>query len=268
MLRVVTVEDAKKDDTFEKVGAFRYKCFYDIRNWRSGLNVYKTKILGNDGKPALAEKDEFDTNEMIYVISYNNDEIVNGITRFQSTQHPYMLQKDCFKNYPDFINKKLPVSPNIWEATRTGFGISNQTSNEELDRIKKELITAFFEIGLKNNVKEILGTMSKAVIYMLFGKAGCTGCDGRESKPGDDVSYLGNYVNMKDSLSGSIDKSTIAARLQISETAYKRIMQTSGTSENLLYTISGNKTFPGIQVLPKIPYTKEDVIKLQNLYTH
>lgn len=261
MLRVVTVKDAKKDDTFEKVGAFRYNIFHEIKNWRAGLDVYKTSLVDNYGKPVLAEKDEFDKNETVYVISYNNDEIINGITRFQSTQYPYMLQKDCFINFPNFINEKLPVSPHVWEATRTGFDTS-QTSKEEQIRIRKELITAFFEFGLKNNIKEMLGTMSKMVIYALFHKAGCTGCDGRESKPYDDVSYLGEYVNMQDPVSGAIDKNAVAARLQISESAYKRVMKTSGTSENLLYTLNGDKTFPNIQVLSKIQYKKE-VIKMR-----
>lgn len=264
MLRVVTVKDAKKDHTFEEIGAFRYKLFYEIRNWRSGLEVYETGIRDSNGKRLLAEQDEFDKlNETVYVVSYNHNKIVNGITRFQSTEYPYMLQKDCFKNYPGFINKKLPVSPHVWEASRTGF--DPNADKAEQNRIVKELVTAFFEFGIKNNITHMLGTMSKMVIYALFHKAGCTGCAGQESKPDDDVSYLGNYVNMPDSISGAIDKQTTAAMLRISGDAYKRVMETSGTSTDLLYTIAGDKILPKIQVLPEIPNINEKIIRLNKI---
>lgn len=259
MMRVVTVKDAMKDKTFEEVGAFRYKLFCKTRNWKSGLEIYETSISNPDdkGKLLLAERDEFDDlKETIYFISYNINQKINGIVRFQSTEYPYMLQKDCFKKIPGFINEELPVSPSVWEGSRTGFD-PNLNTEEQL-RVTGEIVTSYFEFGLKNNINFIIGTMSTTVIYLLFGRSGCT----VKGDKNDDMRYMGFPINMVDPLSGAVDKNAVAAKLRISENAYLRVMEKRGTSKNLLYTLSGDKTFPNIQVLPKIPYKNERINEL------
>ena len=258
-MRVVTVKDAMKDKTFEEVGAFRYKLFCKTRNWRSGLEIYETGIPepDNKGKLLLAERDEFDSlNETIYFISYNINQKIDGIVRFQSTEYPYMLQKDCFRNIPGFINEKLPVSSLVWEASRTGF-------DPDLDKEKQlcvtgEIVTSYFEFCLKNNIDFVVGTMSMAVIYLLFGRSGCT----IKGDNNDDMHYMGSPVNMKDPVSGAVDKNSVAAKLRISEGAYARVRETRGTPKNLLYTLVGDKTFSKIPVLSRIPYKNEKISEL------
>ncbi|MCL2538162.1 MAG: hypothetical protein FWE52_01675 [Alphaproteobacteria bacterium] len=259
MMRVVAVKDALKDKTFEEVGAFRHKLFCEKRNWKTGLEIYQTGISDPDkpGKLLLAERDEFDSlNEAVYFISYNINQKIDGIVRFQSTEYPYMLQKDFFKNIPGFINGELPVSPRVWEASRTG--CDPDMNKEQQFRVTGNLVTAYFEFSIKNNIHSVLGSVNLAMIYLFFGKSGCT----IKGNNNDDVQHMGAVVNILDPLSGSVDKNSVAARLRISPDAYARVMKARGTSKNTLYTLAGDKIFPGIQVLSRIPHKDEKISDL------
>jgi N-acyl-L-homoserine lactone synthetase len=240
-----------RDKTFEQVGAFRYKLFCETRNWKSGLDIYETDIQDTRarGKFLLAERDEFDaSDETVYLISYDSRQKIDGIARLQSTEYPYMLQKDCFKNIPGFINEPLPCSASVWEATRTGFdpGLDKESQR----RITGKIATSYFEFCLKNKIDFVIGTMSLIIIHILFGKSGCTIKGGAK----DDMQYMGTPVNMQDAISGAIDKNAVAAKLRISTDAYIRVRATRGTSENILYTLMQDRPFPGIQRLSKIPH--------------
>lgn len=113
------------------------------------------------------EYDQYDTPATTYLVWSNNDAEVLGSVRIVPTDRPYMI-KDI---WPELIeNKDLPHSLSIWEATR--FCIDKTVSPELKQRIKHELVLAFLEFGLKNDIKQMIGVMPPKLWQSVFVKSG------------------------------------------------------------------------------------------------
>ena len=253
MFRLVTFKDAIKNDSFTEFGVCRYK-FCEKLNWKQGLYFYETTL---NGKKVSCEKDKYDMSDdknpgPFYAVSY--DELgISAFTRFQSTEYDYMLQE--FKNiYPRLVDFELPSSSDALEATRTIICNDKPAVVREIIRTKRELVIAFFEIGLQLNVNRIFGTMAEDIVNTLFRRAGCTS---------DDICYTVKPMDIYDSLSNVVCKNNVAGWINISEDGYKRVIEKNnnlitkyGIDGSLLYILESDKNtqekFPLITVSSEI----------------
>ena len=100
------------------------------------------------------EYDQYDTPAATYLVWTDEEGIARGSVRCVPTDRPYML-KDV---WPDMVKKvPLPQSLCVWEATR--FCVDKTLPRELRTTIKHELVLAFLEFGLKNDVKQMIGVM-------------------------------------------------------------------------------------------------------------
>ncbi len=113
------------------------------------------------------EYDQYDTPAATYLVWQDITGIARGSVRVVPTDRPYML-KDL---WPDMVEKcPLPQSLSVWEATR--FCVDKSLPKDLRQRIKHELVCAFLEFGLKNDVKQMIGVMPPKLWDSVFIKSG------------------------------------------------------------------------------------------------
>lgn len=132
----------------------RYKLLIDKQYWQVG------RFQG-------MEYDQFDTPAATYLVWQDKDGVVRGSVRTVPTDRPYML-KDL---WPDMVEKiPLPNSLSTWEATR--FCIDDSLPKELRQRIRHELVLAFLEFGLKNDIQQMIGVMPMKLWQRVFVESG------------------------------------------------------------------------------------------------
>ena len=98
------------------------------------------------------EYDQYDTPAATYCVWRDDDGVVRGVARLAPTTIPYMI-KDL---WPDLVTEgTLPEDAGIWESTR--LGIDHDLPKETRRRILSELILAYMEASLANNVGGLIG---------------------------------------------------------------------------------------------------------------
>ena len=113
------------------------------------------------------EYDQYDTPATTYLVHIDKAGRVSGSVRAIPTDRPYMI-KDI---WPELIEKRpLPQSLSVWEATR--FCVSKHLPREEKTRVKNELVLAFLEFGLLNDIREMVGIMPPKLWNSVFVNAG------------------------------------------------------------------------------------------------
>src|SRR5262249_24491131 len=132
----------------------RYKMFVDAQYW----NLSRFQGM---------EYDQYDTPAATYLVWLDSEGQVRGSVRTIPTGRPYMI-KDM---WPEMIEgRSLPQSLSVWEATR--FCIDDTLPAEMRRRIKHELVLAFLEFGLKNDIREMIGIMPPRLWENVFVKSG------------------------------------------------------------------------------------------------
>lgn len=113
------------------------------------------------------EYDQYDTPATTYLVHIDRAGRVNGSVRAIPTDRPYMI-KDI---WPELIKERpLPQSLSVWEATR--FCVAKHLPREEKTRVKNELVLAFLEFGLLNDIREMVGIMPPKLWNSVFVNAG------------------------------------------------------------------------------------------------
>lgn len=113
------------------------------------------------------EYDQYDTPATTYLVHIGKNGQVNGSVRALPTDRPYMI-KDI---WPEIVQTRpLPQSLSVWEASR--FCVSKHLPREERMRIKNELVLAFLEFGLLNDIREMVGIMPPKLWQSVFINAG------------------------------------------------------------------------------------------------
>jgi len=228
MIQVISYVDALTNQYYSTIGNFRYNTFYENAGWRDGLNIREIR-----GK--LIEEDEFDNLNTLYLLSHSSvNNNITGVTRFNPTTSPYMLEKFNHLVEQDLTYSPLPKLMNTWEATRTGF--SSDLSNTEKITTSNEMVKAFFELSIALDAENVVGMMRTATIRFLFGRAGCLiDCEN------GDMEYLGDAFDYPDPITNQIDKSMVAANLKITPEGLNRVSEKTGLLEPILYTNCENE---------------------------
>jgi N-acyl-L-homoserine lactone synthetase len=158
------------------------------------------------------EYDQYDTPAATYLVWQDEEGVVRGSVRTVPTDRPYML-KDL---WPDMVQKcPLPHSLSVWEATR--FCIDPILSKDLRQRVKHELVLAFLEFGLKNDVQQMIGVMPPKLWQSCFVSSGW------------DIEFIGDEKNV-----GS--DTIIAGIMPISLPTLQKVRQTTGIKQPVLTT--------------------------------
>lgn len=113
------------------------------------------------------EYDQYDTPATVYFVWRDEDNIVRGVARLNPTDRPYML-KDI---WPHFVTEiELPDTSKVWEGTR--FAIDHNLDSKLRRRILGELVCAYHEYCLKNNIKQVIGLMPVFIFKRVFIRSG------------------------------------------------------------------------------------------------
>jgi len=157
------------------------------------------------------EYDQYDTPAATYLVWQDSEGVVRGSVRLVPTDRPYMIKEI----WPDLIeNAPLPHSLSVWEATR--FCIDRNLSYEQRQRIKHELVLAFVEFGLRNDIREMVGTMPRKLWESVFIKSGW------------DITYLGKEKDL------GKDGTIIAGLMPISLGVLEKVRNTTGIRHPVL----------------------------------
>lgn len=171
------------------------------------------------------EYDAYDTPAATYLVWQYDKGQARGSVRAVPTDRPYMI-KD---HWPQAVEKiALPQSLSVWEATR--FCIDSTLPKEQRQRIKHELVLGFMEFGLKNDVKEMIGTMHPKVWKSCFVDSGW------------DIEFLG----LETTVGGG--EVIITGLMPISLAMLQKVRKTTGIAQPVLLTAPVNDELPLTQV--------------------
>ena len=113
------------------------------------------------------EYDSYDNPATYYLVKRNEAGKVIGSSRLYPTDRPYMLQEA----FSYLVTKcELPSDISIWEGSR--FCIDSSLSPETRRRVMQELVIAYLEFSLENNIKSIIGVMYPVYWKNIFIKSG------------------------------------------------------------------------------------------------
>lgn len=157
------------------------------------------------------EYDQYDTPAATYLVWQDHMGNVRGSVRVVPTDRPYMI-RDI---WPELIeNRPLPESLSVWEATR--FCIDGALPREQRQRIKHELVLAFLEFGLKNDIREMIGIMPHKLWQSVFVKSGW------------DITYLGPQKDL------GKDGTIVAGSMPVSLQVLEQVRNTTGITNPVL----------------------------------
>jgi len=171
------------------------------------------------------EYDQYDTPAATYLVWQDSQGIVRGSVRTVPCDRPYMI-KDI---WPELVeNRDLPNSLSVWEATR--FCIDSSLPRDLRQQIKHELVLAFLEFGLKNDIREMIGIMPPKLWQSVFVKSGW------------DISYLGKEKDLgKDGI-------IIAGSMPISLAMLEKVRETTGIKNPVLLMAPESQPVAGYDI--------------------
>ncbi|TVQ82294.1 MAG: GNAT family N-acetyltransferase [Micavibrio sp.] len=182
----------------------RYRSFVDRQSW--GLSVF-------DGM----EYDCYDTPAATYLVWQDENREVRGMSRLVPTDRPYML-RDL---WPESVEKiTLPASLRIWEGSR--FCIDKDLPQALRRRITAEIVCAYLEYALAENIETIIGIMPPLIWRSVFIKSGW------------EVEFLGKAA----AYGGG--RKNIAGQMLVSEAALHRVREVTGIRHPVLITAPFN----------------------------
>ncbi len=185
----------------------RYKMLVDAQYWEVG------RFQG-------MEYDKYDTPAATYLVWQDSDGVARGSVRTVPTDRPYML-KDL---WPGIVEKiPLPESLSTWEATR--FCVDSVLPKDQKRRVKHELVLAFLEFGLKNDISQMIGVMPPKLWKSCFIDSGW------------DIDFLGPETQAGSDI-------IVAGLMPISLGVLKNVRETTGIPHPVLLTAPVNDDAP------------------------
>jgi acyl homoserine lactone synthase len=114
------------------------------------------------------EHDEYDTPATVYFAWVDARRQVRGTVRINPTDRPYMLRD----KFPEMITyERMPASPSVWEGSR--ICIDRDLGPALRQRIKSELVLAYYEYGLTHGITAVIGLMQTYIMRRVYVSSGC-----------------------------------------------------------------------------------------------
>jgi len=134
----------------------RHECFVERQNY----NVWVHNGM---------EFDQYDSPAAIYLAALSPEKELLGCSRLTPTCHKSMLKE----LWPELVEHPQDVFfPGTWEGTR--FCIKKSLSPDIREKVCRELVVGYFEIGLSFGINKIIGVMQPFIFRRVFGRAGCS----------------------------------------------------------------------------------------------
>jgi len=151
MIDCVTAQNAHRyGDALHQMFQRRHEIFVKRRGWK--------ELARPDG----LEKDQFDTEQAIYLLSIRDDGTVDGGLRLVPTTGPHLLA-DVF---PHFVRGEVPRGPNVFEMTRY-FSIRDHAERRHMRRVRGELLCSMFEYCLGHGGEWITTMLDTFYIHRM-----------------------------------------------------------------------------------------------------
>lgn len=156
------------------------------------------------------EYDQYDTPAATYLVWADEKGEARGVSRLTPTDRPYMLQEV----WPDMVETiGLPVTPSVWEGTR--FCVDKRLPPELRKHVTKEIVCAYLEFSLANDIRHIIGVMPPGIWRSVF------------MRNGWDVSFLGDKKKSND---GTI----VAGMMDVTLMNLAKVREKTGIKEPVL----------------------------------
>lgn len=152
MIEVVTSENKHLfSDLLDLMFRQRYQIFVKTLGWTLEHNNCR-------------EKDEYDTDEAVYLLASDDRKHLQGAIRLLPTTHPHLLGD----HYTDLCECGVPRGPHIWEATRA-YSKPAGTEQLSLNKTMGELFCGMLEYALLSEIEKYTLvaslTIMPAVVY-------------------------------------------------------------------------------------------------------
>ncbi|MGM9513907.1 acyl-homoserine-lactone synthase [Roseateles sp. DB2] len=122
---------------------FRYRVFVKHAGWNLPCQQQQ-------------ERDQFDTDRAVHLVSRAANGRIAGLLRLLPTTAPYMIES----LWADLLGPyAAPRSPEIWEVTR--LGTDPDLAHRERGQTVAELVTACLEYGLDQGIRQMLAVMTE-----------------------------------------------------------------------------------------------------------
>jgi acyl-homoserine lactone synthase len=128
----------------------RYDVFVKRRGWSA--------LAREDG----IEKDQFDTENAIYLLNIREDGFVDGGLRLLPTTGPHLLSE----LFPHFVAGDVPRGLGIYEMTRC-FTIRDSAQKNRMRYVAGELLCAMFEYCLDNGGEWITTMLDTFYVHRM-----------------------------------------------------------------------------------------------------
>ena len=117
------------------------------------------------------ERDQFDTRDPVYILAFDEREVLVGSWRLLPTTGPNML-RDVFKKLLD--GRELPEDPQIWECSRFSVDCEDSDDNSltAVNRVTQELFCGLIEFCLEQGIRQMV-TVYDIRIARLLPRVGC-----------------------------------------------------------------------------------------------
>ena len=126
-------------------------------------------IIGRQDWPVpcikCMEYDQYDNPATTYLVWRDNQMIVRAVSRLYPTDRPFMLQ-ECFSHMVSY--HEMPSGSDVLEGSR--FCIDKNMAVDLRQRILQELLIAYFDYALSNNITRIIGVMYPIYWKNIFEK--------------------------------------------------------------------------------------------------
>ncbi|WP_026972977.1 acyl-homoserine-lactone synthase [Aliagarivorans marinus] len=147
--------DHKNGGSYKALANYRYRVFVEKLGW--DLDT-----------PKGYERDQFDRQDTIYIVSEDGNNNINGCARLLPTTAPYLL-KEIF---PQLINNvPAPEQNDVWEVSRlSAFDLSSDSVTQNA-RVATELVKGTLKAASAHGAKHVVGATTLH-IERLFRRIG------------------------------------------------------------------------------------------------
>lgn len=150
-MKIINGRDAHLyENDLTKAYQLRHQVFVEEKGWED--------IRKADG----IEKDQFDTDDAIHMLLYEEKELI-GYQRMLPTTAPYLLSDV----YPQLCESELPNDQAIWEWTRFAVDKKHRGGGRKLSRAGNLLLSAIVEWGLERGIHSIVIEMNPLWLLRL-----------------------------------------------------------------------------------------------------
>lgn len=178
---ITVVQDWNKiehSDILDEMFGMRAKVFSDYLKW-------DVRVVNG------RERDRFDDESPVYVISQNDSGEVRGSCRLLPTTGPTLLSEIFSDTIPDGA---LLSSPTVWECTRFCVDYRSMTENDRHSMLSTsgEIVCAIGRICVSAGIDTVLGNFDRMMLK-IYDRIGCkVECLGSTDRFGKTV-FLGAF---------------------------------------------------------------------------